>query len=1120
MLKIFQSNKIELLYKELKENLFLNSSVFSKRVILVPTQAIKSWLMLQLAQDPNLEIAAGVEILYFQEGLNRLVNLTGSINEKHTPSKLELALAIETFIKKICLGSISLSSENKKMWEPLFRYLKLDVKSSINRKSEKRLVSLSESLADQFINYAKFGTRMIKEWEAQPSQNWQAQIWFYLFSTWDQNWGFPSEKDLDLQNSINSKTQFYIFSVNFIPQNELHILDQLSNLIPIHMYFLSPCQLFWSDILSDRETKKLKDFWERQAVSKNEIALLETYLENKNPLLANWGKLGRKFLEKIEEFTVQSSEVYEIAGAAEQIDQYDFTQNESLVFNTRNNPFNLLEALQTDILTLRNPELSETIVVNNSKSFQLHYAPTKQREVQILYHNLVKQFTLIEDLKPSDIIVMAPNIQDYAPYIHQFFGAQDSLFDFQMMDLQATEYDLCIQQFLHLIQLPLGRWDIADFIYIFSSKFFQKRQEISQEEFYIIKDWLLQTKILWGSNSAHRNEFLFQQYDKISSSSEDRGTWENGFSKLIKGLISANNSISLEFSNSQLLGKLIFILRSLKADLTQLSNNSQLTYLEWGNVLKNIIQKYLLDESEKEEFEKLERFIDEITLASRWISEQKTSFNCYRSHFEANLNYKTSNYKENQLHGICFCSMVPMRAVPAKVIALLGMEESAFPRSEFMSSLDLMQNNALCDFKPSRADYDRYFLLETLISARNSLIVSFSQYSEDAQEQSLSLIIQELLDYIYKAFDVSDPYVFKHPFKSFDKAYFKEGSLLDNFSILDFDLATLQLKEKEPPHHFIPNFKPLHENVLPDEKELVVPIRKLKTSIQNPIQSYFTQTLGIWLKEDETIQTEENFTLDSLQMYHLKQLGLKKTVDEVVAAAGNQEILPHGVFKNAAEKRLRDLIEKQEKILEKLQVDKKQIFDIELQDHFLSPQLDNTTYKFPPLIIELDSKLRIKIIGNIENISSEGLLTFSGSDPQDAIKTWVDFTLMNLIIENYNLPIKKQLICLGNAKQRLTSEESNLDELKKMLIYYFYSLKNVSPLQKEYIAELLKQDNETDFNSLLTHKIKNPFKPIYNKPLEWLCRSNELDGNGIHTHWKEKGENLFGKLLQNWTVKK
>jgi exodeoxyribonuclease V gamma subunit len=54
----------------------------------------------------------------------------------------------------------------------------------------------------------------------------------------------------------------------------------------------------------------------------------------------------------------------------------------------------------------------------------------------------------------------------------------------------------------------------------------------------------------------------------------------------------------------------------------------------------------------------------------------------------------------------------------------------------------------------------------------------------------------------------------------------------------------------------------------------------------------------------------------------------------------------------------------------------------------------------------------------------------------------------------------------------------------------------------------------------LNHKIKNPFKPIYNKPLEWLCRSNELDGSGIHTHWKEKGENLFAKLLQNWTVKK
>ena len=47
-------------------------------------------------------------------------------------------------------------------------------------------------------------------------------------------------------------------------------------------------------------------------------------------------------------------------------------------------------------------------------------------------------------------------------------------------------------------------------------------------------------------------------------------------------------------------------------------------------------------------------------------------------------------YREDHLQTVRFCSLMPLRSIPAKVIALLGMQEGAFPRSDHHSSLNFM----------------------------------------------------------------------------------------------------------------------------------------------------------------------------------------------------------------------------------------------------------------------------------------------------------------------------------------------------------------------------------------------------------------------------------------------
>ena len=61
--------------------------------------------------------------------------------------------------------------------------------------------------------------------------------------------------------------------------------------------------------------------------------------------------------------------------------------------------------------------------------------------------------------------------------------------------------------------------------------------------------------------------------------------------------------------------------------------------------------------------------------------------------------------------------MLPMRSIPFKVIALLGMNEGEFPKIDRNPSFDLIAQHFRKGDRSRRAD-DRYQFLEIILSAR------------------------------------------------------------------------------------------------------------------------------------------------------------------------------------------------------------------------------------------------------------------------------------------------------------------------------------------------------------------------------------------------------------------
>jgi exodeoxyribonuclease V gamma subunit len=94
------------------------------------------------------------------------------------------------------------------------------------------------------------------------------------------------------------------------------------------------------------------------------------------------------------------------------------------------------------------------------------------------------------------------------------------------------------------------------------------------------------------------------------------------------------------------------------------------------------------------------------------------------------------------------CTLMPMRSIPFKVVCLLGMNDGVYPRTLAPLGFDLMSQKPQRGDR-SRRDDDRYLFLEALMSAEQTLYISYIGRSiQDNSERFPSVLVQELVDYI------------------------------------------------------------------------------------------------------------------------------------------------------------------------------------------------------------------------------------------------------------------------------------------------------------------------------------------------------------------------------------
>lgn len=1129
------SNRTEILYEGFRRRLFEASLPFTRRVVIVPSAAMKSWLMLRMGRDPDLGIAAGIELSYVEPGMRKLSEMlcAGRSEGGYEAGETELALALESEICEVVAELPYLLADDLSLWGPMLAYLGIfePIKrgGKISRRSEKRAGALAAVLAKHFIDYGLYGGAMLPRFLKEGG--WQSLLWQRMEVVF-QRWDYPYRKfeGCELSGRFSSNDlQVHIFGLSYIAPLYHRFLLKISERVPVSYYLLSPCQKFWSDQLSDRERWRVGKFWEGRGVSDGERWQLDTYLRDTNPLLANFGRLGREMACQLDEGDPLVEARYVIPQQAASQGHYDGLLTPEIEFEGSEGPWTLLQALQTDIALLRNPDEGEKMrFKGHDATIQIHAAPKPVREVEVI-HDLIlsvidRHKNDAEPITPGDIVVMASNLAIYEPYIRALFEGEGSLVDIQLMDVHMPAQNPFIQSFLQLIRLPLGRWDNTSLMRLFESRAFKQRHRLAEEDIAKIEKWMKEAHIFWGGDAGHREEIFERdhcQRKPIGGSGE--GTWEQGIGRLLEGLVAAldrhpqhegkafASSFEIDPSQAELLGELLKILRSLLADLRPLADGTAMTLGHWGGYLRCLCEGYLSavgDDEAADGRRILFDHIDKLAKAETKLKGRKFPFHSIRRHLEEGLRAQSSHYRESNLQAVRFCSLLPMRAVPAKVVILMGMGDGIFPRQEESASINLLTSYAEADYCPSQVDFDRYLFLEALLSARRYFMMSYTSYQPgESQELLPSLLVTELIAYMDKAYasaaagvgdviSMGQRCVYKHPFKSYHSDYFTPESRFKSYSPVQFRAAlSYYSPAKMPPHQFLSTFE-LSEEAL-DESPDILPLSDLAAFAKNPLKFYFNQFLDVYIEseEDRQVKEEEDLLISPIHLSRWTKAGIHLPAQQVVAQAKSSGQFPAGPFGSAEERRLGEGIHSLKNSLAALGINPEMIFTLDFNERHDVAKQTPEGWQLPPLSIDVQGIGPVKLIGQIEGVTEKGWIIHDKNGIEEAAKIWPGWLVYSCLVERDALPFSMDVIFTKGSKPIIRKADwGDGSQLLADYIYYYYQgLRSPSPLMPKCVELFLKDSVEKVRDELQLEAENEAFSPSYNAYLKWLRRSSRKD---------------------------
>lgn len=913
MFRVYHSNQLDLL-KTLTSTLITREPLadpFQPEVVLVQSPGMAQWLQMQLAEQ--LGIAANITFPLPATFIwDMFTKVLPGIPKESAFSKDAMTWKLMWLLPEMLL---------QPEFASLQHYLTDDG-------DKRKIHQLAGRVADLFDQYLVYRPQWLESWQRRElvedlaeAQQWQAALWRRLVEYTDElgqaEWHranlyrrFIRELENAEQCPVGLPPRVFICGISALPPVYLEALQALGKHIDIHLMFTNPCRYYWGDIqdyaflarLQSRKRRHYHQALEPGLFRQPELAaqLFDAAGEQQlsNPLLASWGKLGRDHLYLLSQMN-----------AVQEIDAF-----------VEIPPDGVLHAVQHDMLELEDHAVIGTTLETfeysghkrlldpQDRSIGLHACHSPQREVEVLHDHLLAMLAEDPQLTARDIIVMVADIDSYTPYIQAVFGnaAAERYLPFAISDRKARQAHPALQAVISLLDLPQSRFTSEQVLALLEVPALAARFSIQEEGLRLLRHWVGEAGVRWGLDDDNVRE--------LALPATGQHTWRFGITRMLLGYAMDSNAGDwqgvLPYDESsglvaELAGQLADLLSQL-SDWRQILSEER-SLAEWLPLCRRLLDSFFQTDRETEEaLARIEE--DWLKIIGYGLSAcypATVPLTLLRNELAARLDQQriSQRFLAGQIN---FCTLMPMRSIPFKVVCLLGMNDGVYPRTLPPLGFDLMAQQVKRGDR-SRRDDDRYLFLEAILSAQQRLYISFIGRSiQDNSERYPSVLVTELLEYLEQSYylpgdeacdaDVSARRVGEHLLAWHTRMPFAAENFQPESEAQSYAAEWLPAADGRGAAY------PAFNQPLPVEDSAQISLDELLRFYRHPIRAFFQLRLGVnFILEETELPEEEPFILDNLSRYQFNSQLLNTLIEQEDTARLFQRVrasggLPYGAF--------------------------------------------------------------------------------------------------------------------------------------------------------------------------------------------------------------------------------
>ncbi len=957
-LTLYTSNRLEVLALELADRLRRPGDPLQTDIIIVQSRGMERWLSLAIARRNG--ITANCRFPFPQAFIDELFTHLFDFN----PSEDPFETGVLAF--RIMQELPDMVADNP-AFDDLRTYLRNDSRGV-------KRYQLAAEMADLLDQYLIFRPDMLLAWERdrRPEGDdpfpWQRIIWKTLTRKETSRhraalWRYLVKGEIPSDDAaLYLPGHVSLFGVSYLPPYYLQVLESLARVMPIDIYQLNPCREYWADIASDREMDRIRRRFPVNDRSADPQAL---HLEIGNRLLASMGGHGREFHTLLADLDCPFEDRFK-----------------DVI------PDTLLKGVQHDLLNLidrgghKENRAVPSVETAPDLSIQVHACHGPMREIEVLHDQLLALLQRYPDLEPRDILVLTPDIERYAPYIQAVFGAQTDErlhLPYSIADRPLENASPLVEAFDRLLGLRASRFTRSEILALLEFGPLRQQFEITETDLALITDWTEQVRIRWGLDGESKTAWGLPAVDD--------NTWREGLDRLFLGYAmeaEADRLFQNVLPDDRIQGSQIVVLGRLSTlieSLAQLVRDLEVprTWDHWYRRLNRaLVDFFVRNERFEYDFEVLERLLGEMQRSSAVAGmHDAVDLDVVRAYMRRRMSKES--YRGGFIGGgVTFGALLPMRSIPAAIICLVGMDHDSFPRLDRARDFDLMALNPRLGDRSRRSD-DRYLFLETLISARRCVYLSYTGF--DAHDNSIrppSVLVSELLDYLQEGFGLAeDDLVTTHRLQAFSPAYFKPG---------DKRLFSFNRDHARSAHNLAAPSK-----VSPDAAAFLssalepgslhfwsLTPEDLRDALGHPCRFLMEKRLNLQMRTaDNPDADREAFALSGLEQYQEGQWLTQKVLegrpsDTLRTLQQARGVLPHGETGRAVFRRLAD--------------------DVAAFSSRIRPYIDSPSSPSLSFQLSLDGFL---LSGRLENLHANGPLIYryARTRGHSLLEAWIQHLL-------------------------------------------------------------------------------------------------------------------------------